>query len=211
MPGSSILHCSPEFAQIHVLWVDNIANKAILCCPLFLLPSIFPSIRVSSNELIFCIRWPKYWRFSISSVQFSRSVLSDSLQLHGLQHARPPCPSPMTRVYSNSCPLSWWCHPTISSSVISSPPTFNLSQHQGLFKEVSSLHQMAKVLEFSFNISLSNEYSGLISFRMDWFNLLAVQGLSVFSSTIIWKHQFFGAQLSLLSNSYICMWLLEKP
>ena len=76
------------------------------------------------------------------SVQFSRSVMSDSLQPHGLQHARPPCPSPTPRVYSNSCPLSQWCHPTISSP---SCPTFSLSQHQGLFKWVSSSHQVAKV------------------------------------------------------------------
>ena len=67
-------------------------------------------------------------------VQFSHSVVSNSLRPHGLHHTRPPCPSPTPGVYSNSCPLSWWCHPTISSS----PPTFNLSQHQGLFKWVSS-------------------------------------------------------------------------
>ena len=83
----------------------------------------------------------------ISSVQFNCSVVSDSLQPHGLQHARPPCPSPTPRVYSDSCPLSWWCHPShpLSSP---SPPAFNLSQHQGLFKWFSSLHLVAKVLEF---------------------------------------------------------------
>ena len=98
----------------------------------------------------------------------------DSLRPHGLQHARLPCPSPSPRTYSNSCPLNWWCHPTISSP--SPHPAFNLSQHQGLFKWVSSLNQVAKVLEFSFSISPSNEYSGLSSFRMDWLDLLAVQG-----------------------------------
>ena len=82
-----------------------------------------------------------------SSVQFSRSVVSDSSWPHGLQHARPPCPSKIPRVFSNSCPLSRWCHPTISSSLVS-PPAFNLSQHQGLFQWVSSLCQVAKVLEF---------------------------------------------------------------
>ena len=82
------------------------------------------------------------------SVQFSRSVVSDTLQLHGLKHARPLCPSPILGVYSNSHPLSRWCHPTISSSVVPSPPTFYLSQHQGLFKWISSSHQVAKVLEF---------------------------------------------------------------
>ena len=78
------------------------------------------------------------------SVQFSHSVMSDSLRPHELQHARPPCPSPTPRVHPNSCPLSWWCHPTKSPS----PPALYLSQHQGLFKRVSSSHQVAKVLEF---------------------------------------------------------------
>ena len=73
-----------------------------------------------------------------SSVQFSRSVMSDCLQLHGLQHARPPCPSPTPRAYPNSCPLSQWCHPTISSPSSPSPPALSLSQHQGLFQGVSS-------------------------------------------------------------------------
>ena len=75
-----------------------------------------------------------------SSVQFSCSVVFDSLRPHGLQHARPPCPSPAPRACSNSCPSSRWCHPTISSSVVPSPLAFNLSQHQGLFQWVNSLH-----------------------------------------------------------------------
>ena len=81
-------------------------------------------------------------------VQLSRSVVSDSLQPHGLQHARPLCPSTTPGDYSDSCALSWWCiqpfHPLASPS----PPTLNLSQHQGFFKWVSSSHQVAKVLEF---------------------------------------------------------------
>ena len=85
---------------------------------------------------------------SVSSVQFSHSIASDSLQPHGLQRARPPCPSPIPGACSNSCPSSRWCHPTISSSVVPSPPAFNLSQRQGLFKGVSSSHQVARVLEF---------------------------------------------------------------
>ena len=197
-----------------------------------------------------------------SSVQFSSSVVSNSLWPHGLQHARPPCPSPTPRAYSNACPLSWWCHPTISSSVIPfsshlqsfpasgsfqmsqfftsggqrigvsasasvqfssvaqscltlcdpmdhsilglpvhhqlpefththahwvgdaiqpshpllspSPPALNLSQHQDLFKWVSI--RWPKYWSFSFSISPSNEYWGLISFMMDWFDFLAVQG-----------------------------------
>ena len=105
------------------------SDHLILCHPLLLLPSIFPSISVRSNESVLCIRWPKYWSFS-----------------------------------------------------------------------------------FSFSISPTNEYSGLISFRMDWFDLLAIQGtLKRVFNTIIEKHQFFGTQLSLSSNSHIHTWLLEKP
>ena len=103
----------------------------------------------------------------ISSVQFSHSVMSNSLQPCGLQHAGPPCPSPTPAVHSYSCPLSQWWHPTVSSSVVPYPPAFNLSQHQGLFQWVSSLCQVAKLLAFQLQHS-SNEYSGLISFRMDW-------------------------------------------
>ena len=81
------------------------------------------------------------------SVQFSRSVVSDSLWPHGLQHAWLPCPSPTPRACSNSCPSSQWCHLTTSSSVIPSSLAFNLSQHQGLFQWASSSDQVATVLE----------------------------------------------------------------
>ena len=110
-----------------------------------------------------------------NSVQFSNSVMSNSLQPHGLQHTRPPCPSPTPRVYSNSGPQVGDAiqpsHPLFSPS----SPAFNLSQHQGLFKWISSLHQVAKVLEFQLQNQSFNEHSGLISFRMDWLDLLAVQ------------------------------------
>ena len=142
---------------------------------------------------------------SFSSVQFSCSVVSDSLQPRGLQHARPLCPSPTPGVYPNSCPLSWCCHPTISSSVSPSPPTFKLSQHQGLFKWVSSSHQVAKVLEFSFNISPSNEYSGLIYFRMDWLDLLAVQG------TLKSRLQHHSSKASILRHSAFFIVQLSHP
>ena len=82
---------------------------------------------------------------AFSSVQFSCSVVSNSLRPEGLQHARLPCPSPTPGVYPSSCPLSRWCHPTISSLLSPSPPAFSLSQHQGLFHWVRSLHQVAKV------------------------------------------------------------------
>ena len=109
-----------------------------------------------------------------SSVQFSHSVMSDSLWPHRLQHARPPCPSLTPRVYPNSCPLCQWCHPTISSSVVpffSCPLSFPAS---GSF-QMSQL-RWPNYWSFSFNISPCNEHPGLISFRMDWLDLLAVQG-----------------------------------
>ena len=110
-------------------------------------------------------------------IQFSSVAQSfPTLQSHGLHHARPPCPSPTLGVYSNSRPLRQWCHPTISSSVVPSPPALNLSQPEGLFKWVSSSQQVAKVLKFQFQHQSFQWYSGLISFRMDWLDLLAVQG-----------------------------------
>ena len=125
-PGFPVLHYLSECAQTHVHWVGGTNSHLILCCPLLFLPSIFPTIRVFSNDSALCIRWPKYW-------------------------------------------------------------------------------------SFSFNISPSNEHPELI-FRMDWLDLLASKGLSrVFSSTTVWKYQFFGAQPSLWSNSHIYTWLLEKP
>ena len=84
--------------------------------------------------------------FNILS-QFSRSVVSNSLWPHEPQHARPPCPSPTAGVHPNSCPLNWWCHQPSHPLSSPSPPALNLSQHQGLFKWVSSLHQVAKILE----------------------------------------------------------------
>ena len=124
-----------------------LSNHLILCCPLLLLTSIFPRIKVFSNELTLHIKWPKYWSFKLQALELS--VLSSKArtqvdyiyyyipyrvysiyyccsvtqscptwQPNGLQHAKPPCPSPTSGVYSNSCPSSRWCHPTISSSVI---------------------------------------------------------------------------------------------
>ena len=107
--------------------------------------------------------------------QFSHLFMSNSLQPHGLQHARLPCPSPTPRACSNSCPLRWWCHPTISSSVVPFSSCFSLSQHQGLFQWVVLHIRWPKYWSFSFSISPSNEYSGLI-FRMDWLDLPVVRG-----------------------------------
>ena len=124
--GFPVLHHPPQFAQTQVYWISD-AIHLILCCPLFLLPSIFPSIRIFYNESALHIRWPKYW-------------------------------------------------------------------------------------SFSFSISPSNEYSGLISFRIDWLDLLAVQGtLKSLLQHYISKASIFGTQPSFWSNSHIHTWLLEKP
>ena len=98
-----------------------------------------------------------------------------SLQPHGLQHARPPCPSPTPRVYSNSCPSSQWCHPTILSCHLLLLPPSNFPNIRG-FSNKSVLHiRWPKYWSFSFSTSPSNEHPGLISFKMDWLALLAVQ------------------------------------
>ena len=108
-----------------------------------------------------------YFGCTRSSVQFSHSVVSDSLCPHGLQHAKLPCPSPTSTACSNSCLLSRWCHPTISSSVVPFPPAFNLSQYQGLFQWVSSLHQVAKVLEFQVQHQ-SFQWTARTDFLKNW-------------------------------------------
>ena len=110
------------------------------------------------------------------SVQFSHSVVFDSLQPHESQHARPPCPSPSPGVHPNSCPSSQWYYPAISSSVVpfSSCPQ---SLPAWVFSNESTLHiRWPKYWTFSLSISPSSEHPGLISFRMDWLDLLAVQG-----------------------------------
>ena len=123
-----------------------------------------------------------------------------------------PCPSLSPGVSSNSCLLNWWCLPTISSSVAPFPPALNPSHHEGLFQWMGSLHQVAKVSELQIQHQFSSEYPGLISFRIDCFDPLAVQGtLKSLLYTIVRKSQFFGAQDSLRSNSHIRTWLLEKP
>ena len=147
---------------------------------------------------------PKIYMESQSVSQFSCSVMSNSLQPHELQHARPPCPSPTARVYPNLCSLSRWCHPTISSSVIpfsSCPQSFPESGSFQMSQLFAS--RWPKYWSFSFSISPSSEHPGLISFRMEWLDLLAVQGtlkslLQYHSSkaSILWHSAFFIVQLS---------------
>ena len=135
-------------------------------------------------------------------VWFSHSVMSDALWPHESQHARPPCPSPTPRVYSKSCPSSQWCHPAISSSVI---PFSSCPQSLPELRSfpMSQLFKWAKYWSFSFSISPSNEHPGLISSRMDWLDLLSVQGTlkSLFQhhgskASILLHSAFFTVQLS---------------
>ena len=135
--------------------------------------------------------------------QISCSVVSDSLQPHGLQHPRFPCPSPSPGVCSDSCPLSsWFCHPTILSSVI--PFSSCLQSFIRVFSNELALHiRWSKYWRFSFSISPSNECSGLISFRIDWFDLLAVQGIlksllqyQSSKASILWCSSFIMVQFS---------------
>ena len=149
------------------------------------------------------------WKKSLLLL-FSHSVVSDSLKLHGLQHARLPCPSP---VCSNSCPLSQWFHPIISSScpLLLLPSIFPRIR---VFSSQSTLWiriQRPKDWSFSFSISPSSEYSVLISYRTNWFDLLAVQETLNSLQQDSLKDQFFSTQYSLWSNPHICTWLLEKP
>ena len=146
-------------------------------------------------------------------VQFSCSVVSDSLRFHGLQHARPPCPSPTPRVYSNSCPLSWWCHPTISASVVL------FSSHLQSFPASRAFLMSQFFPSGGQSIAASASTSVLPMNTQDWFPLgwagwitLQSKGLSrVFSNTTGQKHQFFFcAQLSSQSNSHIHTWPMEK-
>ena len=143
--------------------------------------------------------WSTYvrQRTRISSVQFSRSVVSDSLQLHEPQQARPPCPSPTPRVYPNSCPLSQWCHLTISSSVVPLSSCLQSFPTSGSFPMSLFFTSGGQRIGVSPSVLPMN--------IQDWFTLgwagwisLQSKGLSrVFSNTTVQKHQFFCAQLSL--------------
>ena len=141
------------------------------------------------------------WRTSqFSSVQFSCSVVSNSLWPHRPQHARPPCPSPTPGVYSNSCPLSRWCHPTMF--FLCCPLLLLPSVFPGIkvFSNESALHiRWPTYWSFRFNISPSNEHSGLISLRMDWLDLLAVQG----TLKSLLQHQSSKASILQWTTSHI--------
>ena len=153
------------------------------------------------------------WQLQFSSVQFSRSVVSDSLRLHESQHTRPPCPSPPPGAHPNSCASSRWCHSAILSSVVHfssyrqsllASGSFPVNQLFAWGGQSIGASALASVLPKNTQGWSPLEWTGWIS--------LQSKGLSsVFSNTTVQKHQPFGAQLSSQSNSHIHTWPLEKP
>ena len=149
-----------------------------------------------------------FYKFVYSFSSVAQSCLT--LQPHGLQHTRLPCPSPTPEACSNSGPSNWWCPPTFSSSVV---PFFSFLQifpSIRIFSNESVLHiRWPKCWSFSFSISPSNEYSGLISFRMDWLDLLAVQGIlksllqhHSSKASILWCSAFFSPTLTSIHDHW---------
>ena len=183
--------------------------------------AIFPCIFTWSS--LFTSLYPNilflkgHQSYYIRSVQFSCSVVSDSLRPHGLQHARPLCLSLTPGVYSSSCPLSWWFYPTTSTCrPLLLSPSISLSIR--VFSNESDFHiRWPKYWSFSFSISPSNEYSGLISFRMDWLDLVSVQAtlkrlLQHRSSkaSVLWHSAFFIVQLSCPYMTTRKTWILNS-
>ena len=159
--------------------------------------------------------WYKFMSFNphIQLSQFSHSVVSKSLQFHGLQHSRLSCPSPTPWACWNSCPSSWWCHPNTLFSVIPFSSCFQSFPTSGYFPTCQFFASC------SWSIGVSASASVLPMSIQDWFPLgltdwisLQSKGLSrVFSNTTVQKHQFFSTQPSLWSSSHTHTWLLEEP
>ena len=165
-----------------------------------------PGIKIAGRNInnLRCAGGTTLMAKSKGPLKFSHSVVPYSLWHHRLPYTRLPYPLLSPRACSNIQPS----HPLSSLS----PPTFSLPHIRVFSNELVLPIRWPKYWSFSFSISPSNEYSRLISFRIDWLDLLAVKGLSkVFSDTIVQKHQFFGTQLSSQSNSHIHTWPLEKP
>ena len=171
-PGFPVQHQLPEFTQTHMHWVGDAIQT-------------FHPLSSPSPPVI-----------TFRSVQFSHSVVSDSLRPHESQHARPPCPSPTLQVHSNSCPSSCWCHPAISASVVpfSCPQSvpesgsFQMSQLFSWSGQSIGVSALASILPMNTQDWSPIEWTGWTSFHS--------KGLSrVFSKTTVQKHQFFSSQL----------------
>ena len=154
-----------------------------------------------------------FHKLIFSSVQSSRSVVSDSLRPRESQHARPPCPLPTLGVHPNSCASSWWCHPTISSSVIpfsSCLQSFPASGSFPMSQFFTSGGRSTGILA-SASVLPKNIQDWFPLGWTDWISLQSKALSRVFTYTTVQKHQFFSAQPSLWSNSHLHIWLLEKP
>ena len=163
------------------------------------------------SEIVFKIYFAHKWHIpGLNMFQFSHSVVSSSLWPHELQLTRLPCPSPTPGVYSNSCPLSWWCHATISSSVVpfsscfqSFPASGSFPMSQFFLSGGQSIGVSVSVLPINIQDWFPLGLTGLISLKS--------KGLSrVFSNTAVQKHQFCSAQISLQSSSQVHTWLMGK-
>ena len=153
------------------------------------------------------------WCIIFSSVQFSRSVVSDSVWHHESQHSRPRCPSPTPGVHSKSCMSSRWCHPAISSSVVSLSSCFQSLPVSGSFPMSQLFAWGGQSIGISASVSVlpmnTQDWSPL-----EWAGRISLQSKGhsrFFSNTTVQKHQFFGTQLSSQSNSHVHTWPLEKP
>ena len=171
-------HCLLDWA---IIIKKSTMNSIIVLLKIMNLFPLLTAFKISHLCFLLLLLNERFFKFynasqfsEVSHTWFCIVVVVQSLShvqlfvTHGLQHSRLPCPSLSPGVCSNSCPSGWWCYLTISSSAAPSPFTFNLSQHQGLSSELALRIRWPKYQSFSFSISPSNEYSGLISLRIDW-------------------------------------------
>ena len=211
-PFVTLMDCSPPGSfSLWDLHKYSYTSKSTVvgCC--FLLQGIF--LAQESNPCLLLLAGKFFTTEPISSVQFSHSVVPDSLWPHESQHARPPCPSPTPGVYPNPCPSSQWCHPAISFSVVpfSSCPWSLPASGSFLVSQRFAWGGQSIGVSASISVLPMNTQDW---FALVWTGLLSLQSKElsrVFSNTRVQKHQFFGTQTSSPSNSYIHTWLLEKP
>ena len=194
-------------------WLFLVFHMKLTCLAPHSHVVLLPNQRLVTQSISLPPWWSRCW--DSKELLFSCSVVSDSLRPRGLQHARLPCPSPSLGVCPNSCPLSRWCHPTISSSVtlFFCPHSFPASGSFPVSQLFASVGQsigasaLASVLPMSIQDWSPLGLTGLIFLQSkDLWRVLR----RVFSSTTIQNHHFFSAQPSLQSNFHICTWLLEK-